>query len=213
MRIIRMIKKMLLAVMLVLALFLWPIHPLRQVTSVRSGDEGHQITAPLGIGETISQTFVATDDNLIQLEFVLTFHPDDVREGTLLFELLDDGQEPVFAEELSYDSLQDYGYGGPIINQMVKKGKTYTYRITNESIAENAPCGVYTTRTDMCHLKKGRLTLGEESIEGELLTRITTNHSVPFETTLALWGCIGLTGFTIYELLDRMEKSGLKHKM
>lgn len=206
MKTIRITKKILLAGMLLLALFLWPVHPIRQVTSVRSGDEGHQMTAPIAIGESISQSFRATDDNLIQLEFVFTFDGELPCEGELLFELLDDQKETIFTESLDYDSLQDYGYGGPVINLMVKKGKIYTYRITNESITENLPCGVYTTRTDMCHLKKGTITFRGESCQGELLTRITTNHSVPFETTLALWGCIGLTGFMIYEILNRLEE-------
>ncbi len=187
-------------------LFVWPIHPFREVGNVRSGDEGHARTNPIGEGESISQRFAAADNNIIQIEFVLSCDDMQPRSGELLFELLDRDGEAVYAETLDYAGVPDYSYGGPVVNVRVRKGRPYTVRLTNLNVSENQPCAVYTTDVSGYCLKKGALEVAGEPVEGEWLTRITTNRPITAENTLAIWGCIGMVGFDIYEVLVRREK-------
>lgn len=187
-------------------LIVWPIHPFREAASVRSGDEGHERTGPIGVGESISQRFQAVDNNIIQIEFVLSCDDTLPQSGELLFELLDEDGNAVCTETIDYAEVPDYSYSGPMVNRMVKKGKSYTCRLTNLSVWENPPCGVYTTDAGGYCLKKGALEAAGVPIEGEWLTRITSNSPVTAENTVAIWGCIGMVGFGIYEALVRMEK-------
>ena len=187
-------------------LWVWPVHPFREVDSVRSGDEGHALTVPVGIGESITQYFMAGDNNIIQIEFVVSCDDGLSQAGEMLFELLDRNGSAIYTETLDYAEVPDYGYGGPAVNMRVKKGRQYAYRLTNLSIEENMPCGVYTTDETMRCLKKASLEFGGQRMEGELLTRITTNRPLTAENTLAIWGCIGMAGFGLYEVLVRLEK-------
>lgn len=193
-------------------LLVWPVHPFREVVSVRSGDEGHEVTKPLEIGESMNQYFRAPDDNLIQLEYVLTCEDGQPQEGELLFEFLDDKGTVLYEQVLDYGDIPDYGYGGVILNLKVKKGRIYAYRLTNISITENMPCGVYTADPDMQCLKKGRYELAGEEQNGELLTRLTTNSPITAENTIAIWGCISMIGFTVYEAFSMPQKKERKRE-
>lgn len=204
----RVLKRAILVIMLAAMLFVWPIHPFREVGTVRSGDEGHALTTPIGMGECISQRFAAADNNIIQIEFVLSCDDTQPRSGELLFELLDGDGEAVYAETLDYAGVPDYSYGGPVVNVRVRKGRPYTLRLTNLSVSENLPCGVYTTDASGYCLKKGVLEAAGQQIEGELLTRITSNRPITAENTVAVWGCIGMVGFGLYEVFARREKRG-----
>lgn len=203
----RGLKTATLVMILAAMLWVWPIHPFREVGSVRSGDEGHSRTAPLKVGESVTQYFTAEDDNIIQIEFVLSYDDTLPREGELLFELLDPKGDAVYETVLDYAGIADYSYGGPAVNVRVRRGKRYAYRLTNESILANEPCGVYTTEDRMRCLKKGRMEAGGAEIDGELLTRVTSNKPLTAANTAAIWGCIGMVGFSLYEALSRREKS------
>jgi hypothetical protein len=187
-------------------LWVWPIRPFRQVDAVRSGDEGHSVTEPLEVGESITQTFRATDNNIIQLEYVLTYDETMPREGELGFALLDSAGNVLYEETVDYAQIPNYSYSGPAVNLMLKKGRMYAYRLTNLSVTDNMPCGVYTTDAAMYGIQKGSLDIMGEKVEGELLTRITANKPLTAENTLAVWGCIGMAGFSVYEFLDRIQK-------
>lgn len=187
-------------------LWVWPVHPFREVISVRSGDEGHALTEPIGIGENISQHFKAADNNLIQIEFVVSLDDTLPREGEILFELLDRNGEALYSQNLNYADMRDYTYGGPVVNVRVKRGGQYVYRLTNLNISENQPRGVYTGDRNMYCLKKGVLEVSGQQVQGELLTRVTTNSPLNAANTLAIWGCIGMVGFTLLECLERVER-------
>ena len=202
----RVIRISVLVITLAAMLWVWPVHPFREVDSVRSGDEGHVQTEPMEIGESITQYFVARDNNIIQIEFVVSCDDRLLQAGEMLFELLDEEDSVIYTETLDYARMPDYGYGGPVVNVRVRMGRQYAYRLTNLSIEENMPCGVYTTDKTMCCLKKGMMEVGGQQTEGELLTRITTNRPLTAENTLAIWGCIGIVGFGLYEVLTRLEK-------
>jgi hypothetical protein len=193
-------------------LMVWPIRPFREVGSVRSGDEGHSVTEPLEEGESITQTFKAADDNIIQLEYVLTYDETMPREGELLFELLDKTGNVLYEEKVDYGQVPNYSYNGSVLNLKLKKGRMYSYRVTNLSVTVNQPCGVYTTDKTMYGIKKGSLNVAGENVEGELLTRITANKPLTAENTLAVWGCIGIVGFSVYELLNRIPEKNVKKK-
>ncbi len=187
-------------------LWVGPVHPFREVGYDHTGNDGHEITRPLEIGESITQYFRATDNNLIQLEFVVDYDERYVKTGQLKFELLDSGQNVVFAEDLDYGAMPDYKYNGPVINVRLKKGQEYSYRLTNVNITENKPGIVYTSDSESCSLKKGRVEFDGTVTEGEILTKITSNKPLTVENRLALCGCIGMIGFGAYELLNRIEK-------
>ncbi|MCM1112981.1 MAG: hypothetical protein NC399_06970 [Muribaculum sp.] len=197
------VKRLMVCIMIAGMLWVWPIHPFREVGSVRSGDGGHLQTEPLAAGESLTQHFRAADNNIIQIEFVLTCDDAAPRTGELLFELLDRDGNALHTERMDYAQISDYGYGGPLINRRVKKGGRYAYRITNVSVTENLPCGVYTTDKTMTGLKKGTLETPGETIEGELLTRITANKALTAENTLGIWGCMGMVAFGVLEALER----------
>jgi hypothetical protein len=208
----RAAKILIIMVMVASMLVVWPIRPFREVGSVRSGDEGHSIAEPLEEGESITQTFKAADNNIIQLEYVLTYDETMPREGELLFELLDKEGNVLYEETVDYGQVPNYSYNGSILNLKLKKGRMYSYRLTNLSVTDNKPCGVYTTDKTMYGIKKGSLNVAGENVEGELLTRITANKPLTAENTLAVWGCIGLVGFSAYELLDRIQEKNVKQK-
>lgn len=202
----KIIKRLYILLIVACMLWVWPIHPFKEVGSVRSGDEGHAFTEPLAVGEALTQSFRATDNNLIQLEFVMDYDAAKSRQGTLYFELLDAKGKVLFAQHLDYGQMPAYKYSGPVINVRLKKGKQYSYRITNLDITENMPRGVYTTQSAAYGLKKGVLYVGGQEVDGELLTRITANKPLPIYDTLAIWGAIGLVGFGGYEVLKAMTK-------
>lgn len=209
----RILKKLL--VLFVVACMLWvgPVHPFREVESDHTGNESHEITRPLEVNESITQYFRATDNNLIQLEFALDFDERYPKEGQLYFELLDSEGKAVYTETLDYGQMPDYTYNGPVINVRLRKGKEYAYRLTNLNVTENMPCGIYTSDPEMCSLKKGRIEFSGETMEGELLTRITSNKPLAVNNRLAIMGCIGMVGFVVYEVLSRIEKEqARKHK-
>jgi hypothetical protein len=208
----RAAKILIIMVMVASMLAVWPIRPFREVGSVRSGDEGHSIAEPLEEGESITQTFKAADNNIIQLEYVFTYDETMPREGELLFELLDKEGNVLYEETVDYGQVPNYSYNGSILNLKLKKGRMYSYRLTNLSVTDNKPCGVYTTDKTMYGIKKGSLNVAGENVEGELLTRITANKPLTAENTLAVWGCIGLVGFSAYELLDRIQEKNVKQK-
>lgn len=199
--------------MAVIACILWVgvIHPFREVEYAYTGNEGHEITRPLEVNESITQYFRATDNNLIQLEFAVDFDERYPKEGQLYFELLDAEGNAVYAEVLDYGQMPDYKYNGPIVNVRLKKGKEYVYRLTNLNVTENMPCAIYTTDEEMCSLKKGKIEFAGEVMEGELITKITANVPLDANHTLAICGCIGMVGFAVYEVLSRIEK-GQKNK-
>lgn len=199
-----------LLVLVIVACMLWvgPVHPIREVGYDHTGNDGHEITRPLEVNESITQYFRATDNNIIQLEFAVDFDERYVKEGQLKLELMDSLGNIVFAETLDYGAMPDYKYSGPLINIRLKKGREYSYRLTNLNITENKPCIVYTSDEEACSLKKGRMEFDGTVIEGEILTKITSNKPLTTENRLALCGCIGLIGFSIYELLNRIEKNG-----
>ena len=202
----KILKKLL--VLLVIACMLWvgPVHPFRRVDYAHTGNEEHEITRPLEVNESITQYFRATDNNLIQLEFAVDFDERYPKEGQLYFELLDFGGNVIYEEVLDYGQMPDYKYNGPIINVRLQKGREYAYRLTNLNVTENMPCGVYTTDSTMCSLRKGRIVFDGKTMDGELLTKITSNKPLAANNVLAIWGCIGMVGFLVYEVLARMEK-------
>lgn len=202
----KIIKRSLIALIIACMLWVWPIHPFREVVSVNSGNEGHEISKPLLVNESAVQYFKAPDNNLIQLEFVVDFDERYPKEGQLYFELLDSKGEAVFAETLDYGAMPDYKYNGPVVNVRLKKGKQYAYRITNLNVTENMPCVVYLVKEPLYCLKKGALEIAGEAVSGEFLTRITTNKPLNAANTMAIWGCIGMVGFMGYEMLARIEK-------
>jgi len=204
----KIVKKLLILLVIACMLWVWPVHPFREVESVRSGNEGHEISKPLQVNESAVQYFKAPDNNLIQLEFVVDFDERYPKEGQLYFELLDSKGEAVFAESMDYAQIPDYKYNGPVINVRLKKGRQYAYRITNVNVTENMPCVVYLVKENNYCLKKGSLEISGEAVQGEFLTRITTNKPLDAANTLAIWGCIGMIGFWAYEVLGRIEKSG-----
>lgn len=207
------LRKVLFILTLLLVLFVW-VHPFREVGNVRSGDEGHLRTKALGIGESITQFFTADDNNIIQLEFVLDYDDTSGREGQMLFELVDFDGEVIFQEELDYAGMEDYSYCGPAVNVPVRKGRQYAYRLTNLSIRDNQPCGIYTTEKEMCCLKGGAVETDGKRIDGELLTRVTSNRPLTAANTLSLSGCIGMAGFGLCTVLERgagrRQKNGIK---
>ena len=202
----KIVKRLLIVFIAACMLWVWPVHPFREVVDVRSGDEGHEVMEPLEVNESITQYFKAPDNNLIQLEFVIDFDERYPKEGQLHFELLDADGNAVFAETLDYGQIPDYRYNGPVINVRLKKGKQYAYRLTNLNITENMPCGVYTVKESGYCLKKGTLEVAGSNVSGELLTRVTTNKPLDAGNTLAVWGCIGMVGFLSYEVLGIFEK-------
>ncbi|MCM1091430.1 MAG: hypothetical protein NC413_11365 [Muribaculum sp.] len=206
-RTMKMIKRLLVCLMIAGMLWVWPIHPFREVGSVRSGNDGHMLTEPLEVGESLTQHFRPADNNIIQMEFVLAFDDAAPRTGELLFELLDRDGNALYTEQMDYAQIaDDCRYCGPIVNQRVKQGGRYAYRITNLSVTENLPCGLYTTDKTMTGLKKGTLETPKETIEGELVTRITANKALTAENTLAIWGCMGMVTFGVLEALERYER-------
>jgi hypothetical protein len=118
----------------------------------------------------------------------------------------------LYEETVDYGQVPNYSYNGSVLNLKLKKGRMYSYRLTNLSVTDNKPCGVYTTDKTMYGIKKGSLNVAGENVEGELLTRITANKPLTAENTLAVWGCIGLVGFSAYELLDRIQEKNVKQK-
>lgn len=203
----KIIKRLLIALIVACMLWVWPVHPFREVVSVNSGNEGHEISKPLLVNESAVQYFKAPDNNLIQLEFAVDFDERYPKEGQLYFELLDSKGEAVFAETLDYGTMPDYKYNGPVINVRLKKGKQYAYRITNLNVTENMPCVVYIVKEPLYCLKRGSLEIAGETVQGEFLTRITTNKPLNAANTLAIWGCIGMVGFGAYEILAWIEKN------
>lgn len=202
----KIVKRLLVLFIVACMLWVWPVHPFREVESVHSGNEGHEISKPLQVNESAVQYFKAPDNNLIQLEFAVDFDERYPKEGQLYFELLDSKGEAVFAETMDYAQMPDYKYNGPVINVRLKKGRQYAYRITNLNVTENMPCVVYTVKENLYCLKKGSLEIAGEAVQGEFLTRITTNKPLDGANTLAIWGCIGMIGFLAYEVLGRIEK-------
>ena len=104
---------------LALMLFVWPLHPFKELASVRSGDDGHVITAPLKMGESITQSFLSPQDNIVQLEFVLTCEEEQPRGGELLFEFLGTDGSVLYQQVYQYNEIPDYGYGGPVLNEAI----------------------------------------------------------------------------------------------
>lgn len=202
----RILKGLLIMMIVAAMLWVWPVHPFREVDSVRSGDEGHTLTKPIGIGESVTQYFAARDNNIIQIEFVMSCDDAQLRTGEFLFELLDGDGEAIFMQNLDYAGIFDYRYGGSVVNVRVKKGRQYAYRLTNLSVSENPPCGVYTTDHTMYCLDQGTLEIAGQAVEGELLTRITTYRPLTAKNTVAIWGCICMVGFMLYEVLVRIER-------
>lgn len=188
-------------------LFVWPIHPFREVTSDRSGDEGHVMGRPLQVGESIVQYFRMPADNIIQLEFVLSVEEDQPRNGELLFEFMDEDGKVLYEETLDYAQVPDYSYSGVVLNLRTRWGGMYAYRLTNLSITENQPGGLYTAQKDMRLLRKGTLDYAGERLDGELLTRLRINSPISAENTLAIWGCIAMIGFGCRELLLRWKRN------
>lgn len=202
----RILKGLLILVIVAAMLWVWPVHPFREIDSVRSGDEGHTLTEAIEIGESVTQYFTAGDNNIVQIEFVMSCNDEQPRTGEFLFELLDGNGKAVFMQNLDYAGIPDYRYGGPVVNVRVKKGRQYAYRLTNLSVSENLPCGVYTTDHTMYCLDQGTLEIAGQAVEGELLTRITTYRPLTAKNTVAVWGCICMVGFMFYEVLVRMER-------
>lgn len=213
MKIQSILKWLTMILTLLVMLCVWPIHPFREITSVRSGDEGHEITAPIVVGESLTQYFKATDNNITSLEYVLTCDENLPMSGMLLFQILDEKENVLFEQTLDYRQVPDYSYSGVAVNLPVKKGRMYAYRITNLDVTENMPCGVYTKLASMACLSKGQLMLGEETLQGEWLTRITSNSPLSMENTLAIWGCLGMVGFAVCELIDRIKLGEKKHEV
>ena len=202
----KILKKLLVLFVAAVVLGMCIVHPFKEVDSVHTGNDAHQIMRPIGVNESITQHFRATDNNLIQLEFVVDFDERYPKEGQLHFELIDAKGNILFEEMLDYGTMPDYKYNGPIINVRLKKGREYAYRITNVNITENMPCGVYTVDPDMCRLKKGKIEFAGETIEGELLTQITANKPLKTDNTMAICGSVGMVGFLLYEILTGIEK-------
>jgi len=211
-------------------LWVWPIHPFREVTSVRSGDEGHQITEPIQIGESITQYFRMPQDNILSLEFVLTAESGQFGDGELLFELMDAKGNVLNEQVLDCAQIPDYSYQGVILNLRVKRGAVYAYRLTNLSVVQDPPCGVYVTDENMQCLEKARLSMSatdrtdpdsgasdsgnlrNSDLSGEILTRLTANSPLPADNTLAIWGCIALVGFMACELFEQSSRiTGFKN--
>ena len=204
----RLLKKLLILFVAGGVLGMFIVHPFKEVDSVRTGNDAHQITRPIGVNESVVQYFRAADNNLIHLEFVVDFDERYPKEGQLHFELTDAKGTVLYEEMLDYGTMPDYKYNGPIINVRLKKGREYAYRITNVNVTENMPCAVYTTEPDMCGLKRGKIEFAGEIITGELLTQITANKPLKTDNTIAICGCIGMVGFLLYEVLTCIEKKG-----
>lgn len=202
----KLLKRLLIALVLVGVLGVWILQPFKEVSSVNTGNEGHQITAPIGINESIVQHFKAVDNNLIELKFAVDFDERYPKEGELLFELIDANGNVLSVEKMDYAQVPDYKYIGAIINLPLDKGEMYAYRITNVDITENLPCAIYTTDPEMCRLKKGEVEFAGGSFAGELLTQITSNKPLETDETMMICGCIGMVGFLLYEVLVCLEK-------
>lgn len=185
----------------------WPICPIRQVQEKWSGYTGYTVSEPLAAGEQAVQRFRASDNNMISLEFVVDYDDAAERSGHLLFELLDADEEVLYSEMLDYGTLPSYTYTGAEVGQELKWGKMYSYRLTNIDITVNQPCIVYTVDAGSKFLWSDKLTVGGMEIDGEALTRITANSPLPWADRLSIWGCIGVVGFSISELLGRLTKT------
>lgn len=201
----RSVKHLLSALILGAILFVGVIHPVREVDTWTSGDVDYGETACLQKGQSVTQYFKAFDNNLIMLEFALSFDEYIPREGNFLFEFVDPDEEVLYSEVYDYAEFPHYTYTGPIMNLPLKKGSRYGYRITNLNIEDNLPRAIYIAEEKEVTLPRARYVLEGVETEGELITRITSNMPVSAENTLALCGCIGLMGFLLYGVLTLVE--------
>lgn len=187
---------------LAMAIF-WPMCIVREDYENRSGDAGHESTEALEMGQTFMQTFYAEKSYLKSFEFVLGFDPELPLEGEFLVELLDEDGVVIHSTNYPYNLVPDYRYCPIEINQWLKKGRTYQYRVTNVSVANNVPCVIYTQDSNAYAQRDGQMIFTDEIVQGEALSRYTWSVPLDWRKTLLYWGCMGIIACLAYELEEK----------
>lgn len=184
----------------------WPLGLVREVEEERSGDSGHGVTEEMIPGTGMIQTFRAEHSQLKKLDFVLNYDESQGREGTILFELLDEKDGIVYQEEIPYSQIDQYTYHTVSLDIELKKHHIYKYCLTNLDITENIPRVVYTVEEQMHAAPNREMTFAGETVDGQSLTRYTWNRPLRYYNVMAVAGLIGCAGFTLTELAGQKGK-------
>jgi hypothetical protein len=182
-----------------------PLGSFRDDVTQRSKDVGHAFTDELEPGMSVTQYFVAKYSDLESIEFVV-YYDGDVKDGNLLFELLDSDDNLLFVKEISYCYVENYTYDGVETDLKLKRFHTYKYRITNMDIVENVPKVVYETDRRKDAAPNRSMEFDGKVTEGNLLTRYVWNAPIAWYHVLSVAACIGVVGFTLMKLTKTEKK-------
>lgn len=194
-------EKCILIIMIAIFLLFWPIGIYRVESSERSGDFYHAETPMLEVGMTMTQKFTAMHNHVKTIEFALDFDEEQDRVGELLFLVSDKKGNILYQETIPYDAVAKYTYYPVEVDLHIKLFHTYEYSITNLTIEDNQPRGIYTASRRMHVLPNRKYYCGDEIMMGQALTRYTWIKPLPFCDLLAVAGCIGCAGFTLMEII------------
>lgn len=200
-------QRIVLVIMILCILPFWPLGMEREFIEQRSGDSGHALSQELMVGDSMAQTFRAAYSHLLTVDFAVDYDREQVLAGNILFELLDKKGNVLYQELIPYNEISAYSYYTIEVNQSLKKYQTYQYRITNVDIESNCPKVVYTAMEEMHAPNNREMTIGQQKIEGQALTRYEWDAPLTYPHVLAIIGCITVIGFFVIALIQEKEGS------
>lgn len=190
---------------------MWPLCLIRDEEENRSGDSGHYFTEELQTGMSFTQNFRAEESFLGAIDYALSFDATLPLEGKFLFELADSDGKVLYSQEYPFNLTPDYSYCRIEVNQRLKKGEVYQYRLTNLDVAQNFPQVVYTQDAEMHAENNCGMTFNGEAFAGEALSQYTWEVPMDWWKILGYSGFMGIFVFTIYEL-EEMRMARRKHR-
>lgn len=199
-------QKLVLLLMVAGMLLVWPVCIVRTEYTRTVEHEIYETTDKMATGAVLTQNFYAEESVLWAIDLVIDYDETLPTEGIFRIEIVDENGELQYEGLFPYYLVEDYTFYRILTELHLKKGDTYQYRLTNLDIAENLPRIAYTCKEQEDGRAYQTLMLDNTVIEGESFARYVWKAPYSPLNVLAVWSCLGLGGFFLWELLEQCKK-------
>lgn len=192
---------------LVWMLLVWPGNMVREDASSRSIADDDRKTDHITQDLPVIQEFYPKYDRLYSVGFVLNREEGAVSEGTVSFKLYDEQIHLLAQQDFLMEEIADGSLTEVILNQKVKAGELYYFRIEVSGLLDKAPTLSYRSLSGCGPEENGQLYFGSNVIEdGSAVCRYEYRKKVGLAQVLAYDSFGVLMGMVLTEMVRQWKK-------
>lgn len=197
-------KGIVIAGCMIAMLAVWPLSLVRR---------GRALSSVTGIEYAYTQEYITETEGLVQrfqpqtsrlekIAVVLGFY-DEITEGKLTFELLDEDNKIIASNTIEAKDLNSFTYYDIAVKKWVDKDEIYTYRITADKDCSGKFFGVYTDMEGKHAQGSIDMCMGGQEIAGQAVTSYTYGYPLNIKNVICLWAFWTVIGMTLCAMIDK----------